>query len=97
MKRSEMGDPRLILWIRSHPEKGERAQNSDEMAKALAVAALEHETVKTLGSTRLPTVQVEALKLKNIMNKIKPMFQWHFRSAADLNLPILNDSAGYQH
>jgi hypothetical protein len=25
------------------------------------------------------------------------MFQWHFRSAADLNLPILNDPADYQH
>jgi hypothetical protein len=35
-----------------------------------AVAALEHEAVKTLGSTRLPTVQVETLELKNIMNEI---------------------------
>jgi hypothetical protein len=25
------------------------------------------------------------------------MFQWHFRSAADLNLLILDDPAGYQH
>jgi hypothetical protein len=31
------------------------------------------------------------------MNEIIPMFQWHFRSAADLNLPILNDPADYQH
>jgi hypothetical protein len=46
-----------------------------------AVAAFEHETVKTLGSTRLPSVQVETLKLKNIMNEIIPMNEWYFRSA----------------
>jgi hypothetical protein len=62
-----------------------------------AVEALKHETVRTLGSTRLPTVQVETLELKNIMNKIIPMSQWHFRSAADLNLPILDNPAEYQH
>jgi hypothetical protein len=73
----------------------------DEMAKGIfmadTVATLENETVKTLGSTKLPTVQVETLKLKNIMNETIPMFQWNFRSAADLKLPILNDSADYQH
>jgi hypothetical protein len=54
------------------------------------VAAFELETVKTLRSTRLPTVQVETLELKNIMNEIIPMNEWHFRSAADLKLLILN-------
>jgi hypothetical protein len=52
------------------------------------VAALKHETVKTLGSARLLTVQVEALKLKKIMN---------FCSAADLNLPVLDNPADYRH
>jgi hypothetical protein len=31
------------------------------------------------------------------MNEIIPMNEWHFRSAADLNLPILDDPADYQH
>jgi hypothetical protein len=60
MKRSEIDDPRLISWIQSHPEKDKHAHNPDELAKGIfmadAVAALEHQTVKTLGSTRLPTV-----------------------------------------
>jgi hypothetical protein len=60
-----------------------------------AVAAFEHETVKSLGSTRLTTVQVKTLELKNIINEIIPLNEWHFRSADDLNLPILNDSANY--
>jgi hypothetical protein len=55
------------------------------------------QNVKTLGSTRLPTVQVETLELKNIMNEIIPMLQWHFCSAADLNLPIVDNPADYQH
>jgi hypothetical protein len=48
--------------------KDERAHNPDEIDKGIsmadAVAALEHKTVETLGSTRLPTVQVETLELK---------------------------------
>jgi hypothetical protein len=68
----------LISWIRSHPKKDERAHNPDELAKSIfivdTVAAPEHETSKTLGSTRLPTVQVETLEIKNIMNEIIPMF-----------------------
>jgi hypothetical protein len=79
MIKSEKGDPRLIPWIRSHPEKDERAQNPDKMAKGIfmadAVVTFEHETVMTLGSARIPTVQVETLELKNIMNEIIPMFQ----------------------
>jgi hypothetical protein len=98
---SIIGNPRLILWIWSHSEKNERAQTPDGMAKGIfmgdAVAALENETVKTLGSIRLPTVQVETLELKNIMNEIIPMFKRHIRSAADLKLPIFNDPADYQH
>jgi hypothetical protein len=70
---------------------------SKNIFTADVVAALEHETVKTLGSTKLPTVQVETLELKNTMNKLIPMLQWHFRSAYDLNLPILDDPADYQH
>jgi hypothetical protein len=84
-----------------HPEKNERAHNPDEMTKGVfmadAAAALEHEIVKTLGSYRLPSVQVETLELKSIMNEIIPMNEWHFRSAAELNLPILDDPADYQH
>jgi hypothetical protein len=34
------------------------------------VAALKHETIKTLGSTRLSTVKVKIMKLKNIINEI---------------------------
>jgi hypothetical protein len=68
IKRSENGDPRLMSWIWLHPKKDERAHNPDEMAKGIfmadAVAALEHEIVKTLGSPRLLTVQVETLELK---------------------------------
>jgi hypothetical protein len=82
MKRSEMKDLRLISWIRSHHEKDKPAQNPNEMAKGIfmadAVAFIEHETVNTLGNTRILTVQVETLELKNIMNEIMPMFQWHF-------------------
>jgi hypothetical protein len=82
-------------------QRQNRAKNPDEMAKGIftadAVAALEHETIKTLGSTRLPAVQVETLDFKNIMNEIIPMFQWNFRSAADLYLIILHDPADYQH
>jgi hypothetical protein len=101
IKRSDIGDPRLVSWIRSHSEKSERAQSPDEMDKSVfradAVTAFEHEAVKTLSSTRLPTVQVETLECNNITNEIIPMNEWHFRSAADLNLPILDDSADYQH
>jgi hypothetical protein len=89
---SEIEDPWLISWIRLHPEKYERAQNPDEMAKGIfmadAVAALEYKTVKTLGSTRLSTVQVETLGLKNIMNEVILMFQWHFYSATDIICPF---------
>jgi hypothetical protein len=63
MKRFEINDSRLNSWIRSHPEKNKSAHNFDEMAKGMfmadAEAALEHETVKTLVSTRLPMVQIE--------------------------------------
>jgi hypothetical protein len=31
------------------------------------------------------------------MNEIIPIFQWHFRSAADLNMPILHGPADYQY
>jgi hypothetical protein len=79
MKIFEIDDPRLFSWMQLHPEKDDRAHNPDEMAKGIfiadTVAALEHKTVKILGSTRLPTVQVEILELKNIMNDIIPMFQ----------------------
>jgi hypothetical protein len=48
---------------RTHSEKDEHTQNPDKMVKGIVmvdvVAALEHETVKTLGSTRRPAVQVE--------------------------------------
>jgi hypothetical protein len=68
IKRSEIGNPRLISWIRSHPERNERAHNPDEMAKGIfmadVVAALKYKIVKTLGSIRVPTVQVEPLELK---------------------------------
>jgi hypothetical protein len=88
MKKSDIEVHRLISWIRPHSKKDENAYNPDEMVKdifmAVVVAALKHETVKTLGSTRLPTVQAETLELKNIMNEIIPIFQLHFRSAADL-------------
>jgi hypothetical protein len=30
------------------------------------------------------------------MNEIIPINEWHFRSAADLNLPIRDDPADYQ-
>jgi hypothetical protein len=53
---------------RSHPEKDDRATKFDEMAKDMLMAdtaaALEHETIKTLGSTRLSAVQVETLNSK---------------------------------
>jgi hypothetical protein len=62
-----------------------------------AIAALEHKTIKTLSSNRLPPVQVETLEPKKIINEIIPMNEWHFRSAADLNLSVLDDSADYQH
>jgi hypothetical protein len=101
MKRSEIEDPRLISWIRLHSEKDECAHNPNEMAKGIfmvdALAVLENKTVKTLGSTRLITVQVATLELKNIMNEIILMNEWHFRTAVDLNLPILDDPANYQH
>jgi hypothetical protein len=71
------------------------------MAKGIFIAdvvtTFKHKTVKTLGSTRLTTVQVETLELKNIMNEIIPMNERHFRIAADLNLPNLDDPAAYQH
>jgi hypothetical protein len=51
------------------------------------VAALKHKTIKTL----LPAVQVEALKLKNIMNEIIPKSRWYFYSATDLNMSMLDD------
>jgi hypothetical protein len=101
IKRSNIGDSRLILWIRSHPERDDRAHNPDKMDKGIfmadAVVTLKHETVKTLGSTRIFMVQVETLKLKKIRNEIIPMNVWHFRSEASLNLPILDDPADYQH
>jgi hypothetical protein len=78
MKRSDIGDSWLISRIRAYPKKYERVQNLDKMAKGIfmadVVAALEYETVKTQGSTKLPTVQVETLELNNIMNEIIPMF-----------------------
>jgi hypothetical protein len=66
------------------------------MFMADVVVALEHETIKTLGSIRLPMVQVETLDFKNITNEIILMFQWHFRSAADLSLHIFDDPVDYQ-
>jgi hypothetical protein len=78
MKRSELGNPRLISWIRSHPEKDERAQSPDKMDRGIfmadVVAAFKHETIKVLGST----FQVETLELKNIMNEIIPINEWLF-------------------
>jgi hypothetical protein len=38
IKRFEIDNPRLILWIRSHPEKDERAHNPDELAKDIFMA-----------------------------------------------------------
>jgi hypothetical protein len=74
IKRSNIWNPRLISWIRLHSEKDERAHSPDKMGKSIfmadAVAALKHEAMNTLSSTRLPTLQVEALELKNIMNQI---------------------------
>jgi hypothetical protein len=61
------------------------------------VVAFEHETVKTLDNTMLLMVQVETMKLKKIINEIIPLNEWYFRSAADLNLSILDDPAKYQH
>ena len=88
--------------VPSHPERDEaRYSNPNEhdkgifMADVLASSATN--VIKSLGSTRLPLVQVETLELSNIMNEIVRMFQWHFRSATDLNLPILDDPAEYQH
>jgi hypothetical protein len=87
------------MW--AHSEKDNCAKSNDEMVKDIymadMVAALEHKNIKTIGNTRLPAVQVETLELKNIMNEIISMIPWHFRSAPDLNLPILNKSADYQH
>jgi hypothetical protein len=50
IKRSDIGNPRFISWIRSHPEKDERAQNHKNMAKGIFMADFKHETVKTLGT-----------------------------------------------
>ena len=101
MKRSEIGEPRLISWIRSHPEKDERAQNPDQKATGMfmadAVAALEHKTKRKLGDTRLPEVEVETLEFKNILNEIIPMFEWHFRLANDHNSPVFDDPIDHQH
>jgi hypothetical protein len=51
-----------------HPEKDDCASKFDKIAKCMlrtdVIAALKHKTVKTLGNTRLPTFQVETLKLK---------------------------------
>jgi hypothetical protein len=73
MKRSETGKSKLISWIRSHPEKDYRVHNPNKMAKGMfmseTVAALDHETVKTLSSTRLSTAQVESLELRNKLMK----------------------------
>jgi hypothetical protein len=48
MKRSEIGDPRFISWIRPHPEKDKRAHNLEKIDKGIfiadAVAVLEHKT-----------------------------------------------------
>jgi hypothetical protein len=48
-------------------------------------------------SSRLLTVQVETLELKNMINEIMPMNEWHFCSAAGLNLPIPDNPADVQH
>jgi hypothetical protein len=69
MKRSKIGKNRLIPWIRSPRKKDKHAQSPDKIDKGIfmadAVANFKLKTVKTLGSTRLPTVLVKTLELKN--------------------------------
>jgi hypothetical protein len=100
-KRLYPGELRLISWLRPHSEKDDRATNSDEMAKGIfilsTVAALEYATAKTQDSTKFFSIQVDTLKLKNIMNKTIPENQLHFRAPGDLNFPILDNQADYQH
>jgi hypothetical protein len=55
--------------MRPHPTKDDIVKNSDQMANGMfmadAVAVLEHETIKALGSTKLPAVKVPTLELKH--------------------------------
>jgi hypothetical protein len=102
MKRADPGCPRLVHWIRSHPEKDpERYQNPSELDKGIFMADILADSanapIKSLGSTRLPAVITETLSLTHIMDEIIPMYEWHLRSANDHNLPVLDDPMAYQH
>jgi hypothetical protein len=70
MKRSDIGEPRLISWMRSHPKKDYRPTNPGEMTKIIfiadVVAAHEHETIKRLHRTKLPAIQIRTLELKTL-------------------------------
>jgi hypothetical protein len=48
---------------------------AEDMFMADALAVLEHATIKTLGSIRLPTVKIETMELKKITNEIVSMGQ----------------------
>jgi hypothetical protein len=67
IKISDIEDFMLISWIRPHPEKDKCVHKFNTIAKGIfmadVVAALVHEIVKTMGSTRLPVVQVKTLEL----------------------------------
>jgi hypothetical protein len=104
MKRADPGLARLIQWIRSHPERDKSRYSNPSpedigifLADLIAANAKEHETVKSLGNTRLPPMEVETMVLHNIMNEIIPMYQWHLRSAVDTSIPILDDPLEHQH
>jgi hypothetical protein len=58
-------------------------QMANGIFMAGTVTALNHETIKTLSSTRISMIQVGTFELKNIMNEIIPMNEWHFCSAGE--------------
>jgi hypothetical protein len=102
MKISQIKDSTLISWIWSHSEKYNVHITPTKWAKAYSwQMRWQPSNMKPSRLWAVPdshTVQVETLELKSIMNGIILMNEWHyFRSAADLNLPILDDPTKYQH
>jgi len=102
MRRADPGLPRLIEWLRAHPELDlERAKNPNQydfgMYLADAFAASASSRIKPLGRNRMPATQIETLELSNIINEIIPKFQWHLRSVNAPAQPIFDDPADYQH
>ena len=90
--------PRLYSHIKAHPERyPERTAHPSELDKAIFMAdSVAGGTSKPLGKLKLP-VQVDTLKLRNIMNEIIPLHHWHFRKADDHAVPILGDLMDHQH